>query len=320
MVDTSPLYPLQFDPVYTSRDWGGRGLEALGRQLPGDKSVRYGESLELGSVNNGSLAGWPLDQVIEQYGKTLMGDLESTYSGKFPLLVQFIDAGTRCAVNVQKTHRAWYIVSAKPGAVIYKGFNPQRTLHEIRQAIESNDFDKVEQCLVVTPVKPGDCHFLHGATCNALGAGVVVAQIAMPGEGPLELFGWGQYDPSSDIEHALELAMLPPPDVHQFENRSHIAGMFTTVTRLVTCDQFQIEKIRMSEGYSQEIPYNQPAIWIVLAGRGTIDPANGAETVVFKCGQTMLIPAELGQATVSLDEDTIWLEITFPQVSATPLA
>ena len=107
-----------------------------------------------------------------------------------------------CALPI--SHRAWYIVSAKPGAVIYKGFNPQRTLHEIRQAIESNDFDKVEQCLVVTPVKPGDCHFLHGATCNALGAGVVVAQIAMPGEGPLELFGWGQYDPSSDIEHALE--------------------------------------------------------------------------------------------------------------------
>ena len=69
----------------------------------------------------------------------------------------------------------------------------------------------------------------------------------------------------------------------------------------------------MSEGYEQEIPYDQPTIWIILQGAGRIEPGGGAQTVTFTRGETLLLPAQIPEATVALDEDTVWLEVTFPQ-------
>ena len=85
----------------------------------------------------------------------------------------------------------------------------------------------------------------------------------------------------------------------------------------------------MSEGYQQEIPYDQPAVWIVLQGTGRITPPevnksssveNSWPVVEFQRGQTLLIPAGLNDAHVQLDQDTVWLEITFPQAMAEMIA
>ena len=126
------------------------------------------------------------------------------------------------------------------------------------------------------------------------------------------MFDWGRTARELHVEQAMSCIDFGPPRLDDYEKRSHIAGMFTTVTRLVMCEQFRIEKIRMVETYEQELPYDQPAVWMVLEGAGRIDPGNGAETVCFRRGETMLIPANLEQARVMLDEDTVWLEVTFP--------
>jgi mannose-6-phosphate isomerase-like protein (cupin superfamily) len=104
--------------------------------------------------------------------------------------------------------------------------------------------------------------------------------------------------------------------------RLHVvrAGMFTTVSRLGTCKFFRIEKVRMSDTYEQEIPYDQPAIWMVLEGKGVITPGNGAAPVKFQRGETLLIPAHMDDASVKLEADTVWLEITFPQALAELIA
>ena len=40
-----------------------------------------------------------------------------------------------------------------------------------------------------------------------------------------------------------------------------------TVTRLVTCPFFNIEKVRFSEGVESPVPYDQPVIWMFLDGQ-----------------------------------------------------
>ena len=40
------------------------------------------------------------------------------------------------------------------------------------------------------------------------------------------------------------------------------------------CSSFRIEKAPMIEGYAQEIPYDQPAVWMALAGAGRITTAD----------------------------------------------
>lgn len=353
----APLYPLKFEPIYKEKVWGGRTLESLGRTLPGDETAQIGESWELvdlsetsvsgggggqerSAITNGPLAGRTLHEVIQQYGPTLLGRLSLTPSGGFPLLVKFLDARQNLSVQVHPSveyvqahpeahlkSEAWYIVDADPNAVIYKGVQKGVTAQQFREAIEANT---VEQFMIKVPVKAGDCHYLPSGTCHALGAGVLVAEVQTPSDTTFRVFDWGRTGRELHIDAALQCIHFGPADVQHYEQRSHIAGMFTTVTRLVTCEHFRIEKVRMVEGYQQEIPYDQPAVWMVLEGGGRITQGDGTTSsagggnpgfpVSFEPGQTLLMPAGMSDAHVSLDQNTVWLEITFPQAMAQQIA
>lgn len=352
MVDEkTPLYPLRFEPIYKEKVWGGRTLERLGRQLPGNEETKIGESWELcdlgqtsvsgggggearSRVADGPLAGRTLHELMTVHGQRLMGRLRPTPTGDFPLLVKFLDARENLSVQVhpseayaakhpqaQLKSEAWYIVHAEPGAVIYKGIKEGVTPQAFRQALEVNSVEAVEPLLVKVPVKAGDCHYLPSGTCHALGAGVLVAEVQTPSDTTFRVFDWGRQGRQLHVEQALQCIEFGPSPTARHERRSHIAGVFTTVSRLVTCDFFRIERIRMSEGYRQELPYDQPVVWIVLAGRGRLLlTADDPHPTVFERGQTLLIPAGMNQAHVELLEDTQWLEVSFPQAQPEQIA
>jgi mannose-6-phosphate isomerase len=343
MPEPTPLYPLKFEPIYKPKVWGGRALESLGRELPGDAGTLIGESWEVADlattspsggggaaersvIRNGALSGQSLQDVMERYGEAMLGRLRPDAQGGFPILIKLLDAGENLSVQVHPSaaycevncdahlkSEAWYILAAKPGAAIYKGVRAGVTPEQLRRAIESSAPGAVEELLIRVPVKAGDCHYLPSGTCHALGAGVLVAEVQTPSDTTFRVFDWGRKGRELHVERAMRCIHFGPPDVRRYEKRSHVAGMFTTVTRLVSCEHFRIERVRMSEAYEQEIPYDQPAVWIVLQGGGTITPGNGAAAVPFTRGETLLIPAHLDDARVAFDEDTTWLEVTFPQ-------
>jgi mannose-6-phosphate isomerase len=345
-----PLYPLLFEPIYKQKVWGGRTLERLGRMLPDDDQCRIGESWELADLSqsspsgggggmersiiaNGPLAGRSLHEVIVAYGPVMLGRLPLTEHGEFPLLVKFLDARENLSVQVHPSaayaadhaeallkSEAWYVVDAEPGAAIYKGVRTGTTAAEFRHAIESNDLERVESFLIKVPVKAGDCHYLPSGTCHALGAGVLVAEVQTPSDTTFRVFDWGRTGRELHIEQAMQCMDFGPPNVRHHEKRSHIAGVFTTVSRLVTCEYFRIEKVRMAEGYQHEIPYDQPAVWIVLESSGVIEPNNGGPATPFTTGQTLLVPAGLDQGVVKLGTNTIWLEVTFPKALVEQIA
>jgi len=348
-----PLYPLIFNPIYKEKVWGGRTLQThLGRTLPGNDQVRIGESWELADlgqsslsgggggqersrITNGHLEGSTLHDAILACGPQLMGRLRTTPTNDFPLLVKFLDAHENLSVQVHPSvsyalahpevhlkSEAWYIVDAQPGAVIYKGVQEGVTKDQFRQAISAGS---VENLLIKAPVKPGDCHYLPSGTCHALGSGILVAEVQTPSDTTFRVWDWGR-DRQLHIEQALECITFGPPNVQHYEKRSHIAGMFTTITRLITCEHYRIEKVRMSEGFEQELPYDQPAVWIVLEGGGRLVNRDNSNNdlhntpISFHRGQTLLFPATLDGLHVVLDHDTVWLEITFPQAQAEQIA
>ncbi len=336
-----PVYPLRFEPVYKETVWGGRRLERVGRALPGDAAARIGESWEIcdldatsasggggeaahSVVANGSLRGSTIGEVTARYGPALVGRLE-TGEG-FPLLIKYLDAMENLSVQVHPSaeyavahadahlkSEAWYVVDAEPGSAIWKGIREGTTPDVFRAAIESGDRARIESLMIRVPVRPGDCHYLPSGTCHALGEGVFVAEVQTPSDTTFRVYDWGRTDRELHVEQAMQCMAFGPAEVESCERRSHVAGMFTTVTRLVLCEHFRIEKVRMSEGYEQEIPYDQPTIWMVLEGGGTIETGNGAEAVDFERGQTLLVPAAMDEAKVRLAADTSWLEVTFPQ-------
>lgn len=350
----TPLYPLLLHPIYKQKVWGGRWLEKLGRKLPGDPATPIGESWELADlastspsggggsaersvIANGPLAGHTLHEVLALRGPELLGRLAPAPDGGFPILVKYLDAQQNLSVQVHPspeyalTHpdahlksEAWYILDAAPGAAIYKGIRPGVTPEQFRAAISATGpaaAAAVEDLLIRVPVKTGDCHYLPSGTCHALGAGVLVAEVQTPSDTTFRVYDWGRTGRELHIDPAMECITFGPPDVRRHERRTHIAGIFTTVTRLVLCDFFRIEKVRMSQGYSQEIPYDQPTVWILLKGAGKITSASRAfDPVPFAAGQTLLLPAEMDQPHVALDQDTVWLEVTFPKAMPEQIA
>jgi mannose-6-phosphate isomerase len=151
-----------------------------------------------------------------------------------------------------------------------------------------------------------------------LGAGVLVAEVQTPSDITYRTYDWGRVDAKTGqprelhLEQALECIDFDSPSPPPMQERSHVASVWTAVTRLVTCPSFNIERVRMIEGTEQKIPYAEPVVWIVLEGVGEITWQQGGEPMAFKRGDTVLLPAALSDASLRITEAAQWLEVTVP--------
>jgi hypothetical protein len=94
--------------------------------------------------------------------------------------------------------------------------------------------------------------------------------------------------------------------------RSHVAGYFTTVTRLVSSPHFNLEKVRFIEGVEEPVPYDQPVVWIMLEGQAEIRVADLKEHLRIAPGDTVLLAASMKNPIIKTLSDCQWLEVTFP--------
>ena len=338
-----PLYPFQFKPRFVEKIWGGRKIETvLGKDLPPDK--RIGESWELydfppgvvdgstdwvsSEIANGPLAGRTLHELVTDFPAELLGDVKPVGAhSQFPVLIKFLDAREDLSVQVHpdqdyaNTHpgahlktEAWYVVQADPGARLLKGLKPGTTRQAFEDAIAGGT---VEHHVNAIKVKEGHCHFLPSGTVHALGAGILVAEVQTPSDTTFRVYDFQRLDPSTGkprqlhVKEALaciDFSGRPVPD----QPRSHVAGFFTTVTRLVSSPYFKIEKVRFVEGVEEPVPYDQPVVWVMLEGEAEVRVADLSEPVHFKRGETVLLPAQMKQPRIRTISDCHWLEVTFP--------
>ncbi len=325
--------PLIFRPIFKPKIWGGRRLETLlGKHLGTDEPV--GESWEVADLENdqsvvrdGPASGRTLGQLVSEWGRDLVGR-SPLFEGRFPLLIKFLDAHDHLSVqvhpdeamarklggSVRVKNEAWYVLHAEPEGCIYRGFADRVTREDYVHAIEKGS---AAELLKHIPVKTGQCYYLPSGTIHALGAGVVVAEVQTPSDVTYRVYDWGRSDPATGvgrelhIEQALECIRFEPDDGSQQE-RSHVASVWTTVTRVCTCDSFIIEQVRMVEGVEQQIPTGELMIWIMLEGRAEIGYKGGGQVATFGPGETVLIPAGLGDATIKTSTQCVWLEVTIP--------
>lgn len=333
------LYPLRFSPIYKEKVWGGRALERIDRTLPAGK--RIGESWELvdlaatsasgggggaerSVVANGPLAGKTLADVIKAHGDKLLGRLPLSDDGGFPLLVKYLDANQHLSVQVHPSpdyaakhddaylkSEAWYIVDAAPGAVIYKGVKEGVTPEQFRKAIEDN---QVESLMIAVPVKPGDMHYLPSGTCHALGEGILVAEVQTPSDTTYRVYDWGREGRELHVEQALKCIHFGPAKTCRFEPNTVIETDGATVTTLVQCEYFRVEKIETVAGHFCDQPVDQPHVWMVLSGGGQWRCECGPFTSdTFAAGQTLLLPPGCESLRTTFAEKTVLLDITFPR-------
>ncbi len=324
------VHPILFEPIYKPKIWGGRRIaDILGKPLPDGQHI--GESWELSDlpgnesvVREGPCRGHTLHRVMETWGDSLLGGVRPV-QGRFPLLVKFLDADQDLSVqvhppphvaavepNAHLKNEAWYVIAAEPGAAIYRGFVPGVTRDQFIEALNDGDVARLMRRI---PVRPGDSYYLPSGTIHALGAGVLVAEVQTPSDTTYRLFDWNRVDEATGrprelhVEQALKCidfdasAEPDPPRVHS-------ADVWKTVTRLVACEQFVIEKVRMIDGADHPLPYGGPAVWIMLDGRAEITHGDGGVTV--QRGDVVLLPAAMRDARVRAIGPTIWLDVSIP--------
>jgi len=312
------LYPLKFEPIFRHYIWGGYKLrEVLGKQTPDDK--RTAESWELADlpeaksvIKNGPLAGKTLAEVLSRHGKEIMG--RADYAGAFPLLIKFLDAQDILSVQVHPDAEAckrlgkgnlktecWYIISAEPGAIIYKGLERGTTREEFAEAIDNGT---VAEFLAKVEVKAGQCHFLPAGTVHSMGPGILAAEIQTPSDTTFRVFDWNRVDDEGrsrplHIKEALE-------SIHFGVSEDEIP--VTTTGRLVDCEYFKVDKQQQGENSNVNLSEGIMRVLMILTGSGKIKGAE-SEDVEFHKGDTILIPAAF-QGIMTFDTDTEYLVIS----------
>jgi mannose-6-phosphate isomerase len=168
------LYPLKFQPIFKQRIWGGQKLrEAFNKDIPPFEKI--GESWELADlpndksiITNGELAGQTLNSAIQKYPKEITGN--ENFPLPFPLLIKFLDAQDILSVQVhpdpqtclrmgkgEPKTECWYIISAAPGAVIYKGLKKGISKQKFAEAIKNGTVDKMLQKVPVKAASEQVC-------------------------------------------------------------------------------------------------------------------------------------------------------------------
>jgi mannose-6-phosphate isomerase len=328
------VHPLLFEPIYKPKIWGGQKILKHFKRPPTGQD-QIGESWELAdleedasSVSVGPARGRTLTQLVETWGRELLGDV-GLFEGRFPLLIKFLDARESLSVQVHPTaevarklggnvrvkHEAWYVLEAEPGGVIYHGLESGLTAERFRDAMLTG---QVEGVLRKVPVRAGECYYLPSGTAHALGEGVLVAEVQTPSDITYRTYDWGRIDPSNGHPRELHLDQAiecidfdtpSPPPMQQRVEREH-DGM--PLTQLVSCESFVIEEGRIPAGPSRKWSVGQMGVWIVLQGRGLIRWDGADQPISFGQGDIVLFPAALAEAQVEFTEDVRWLNVTVP--------
>ena len=311
-------YPLKFNPIFKQRIWGGQKLrEVFNKDIPPFEKI--GESWELAdlpddksTIANGDLAGQTLTAVIEKYSKQITG-IKSLLL-PFPLLIKFLDAEDILSVQVHPDPRTcqrlrkgqpktecWYIISAAPGAAIYKGLKKGVTKQQFANAITEGT---VEQLLQKVPVEPGQCHFLPAGTPHTIGPGLLIAEIQTPSDTTYRVFDFNRLDDTGKprplhIEEALE-------SIHFDASGDNLS--VTTVGRLVDCQYFKVDKGHQAKNCELLLSPGRMKVLIILTGSGTLLATTGI-SVDFEPGETFLIPA-VYEGAMCFADDTQYLTVT----------
>ncbi len=335
------MYPLKFQPVFQKRIWGGSRLKnVLAKNLPAQLAgAPVGESWELADLPAGTVKGDSVGAAVDGSlssvitngpwkGKTLhevlpgsgiMGHVALGKGGRFPLLIKYLDAQTDLSVQVHPNEayaarhtdahlksEAWYVLYAEPGAKIYKGVKPGVDAAAFRAALETGG---VEPLLNAIPVRAGDCHYLRSGTVHALGAGILAAEVQTPSDTTFRVFDWNRLGPDGQpralhVDQAMEVIDFGPP----VSNERRETGHGTTGNmRLVSCDYFNINRIKLTGGQEQMLVDAEPIVLIATEGQGVIT-CDDAGPTAFTRGDTLLIPANIKNGMIKAIADCGWLE------------
>lgn len=183
------------DPQDSSfpEDWIGSTVAAknIGRE-------HISEGLALVTDTTGQTV--PFRDVLQQNQSYYLGETDAGPRGMDDIpLVKYLDSATRLHFQAHPTREfaqarldsprgkteAYVILEIRDDVTepyIYAGFQRSPSRADLKEWIETQNIDAIEQCFDKIPVKPGDVFLLPGGRPHALGEGILMLEIMEPSD------------------------------------------------------------------------------------------------------------------------------------------
>jgi mannose-6-phosphate isomerase len=326
----SSLYPIRFRPILKETLWGGTVLrERFGKKA--GAGVVVGESWEIcgmpgasSVVANGFLRGNTLEEIAEIYMDELLGEsVYEKYGTEFPLLIKFIDATDRLSIQVHpddrlaaERHHAWgktemwYILDARPDAVIYTGFRRKITREEYLDHLAGRNLgDLINR----TPVTGGDVFFIPAGMVHAIGAGVLLAEIQQTSDVTYRIYDWDRVDANGMPREMHTALALDAIDFNlDSNNLIRKEPAINTTVPLAESRWFHTSLIRLDRPIIKDYSLTDSFVIYICTDSLAVIECNGHREEI-RAGETLLIPASADSVTLIPRETATLLEVYVPQ-------
>ena len=245
-----------------------------------------------------------------------LGTTPSVDAGTLPILVKLIDVKANLSVQVHpdddyanrmengqagKTE-LWYVVDAEPGAQIVFGLNRNSTREELRRSLEDGT---LERYLNHIPVQSGDVFFITAGTVHAIGKGVLIAEIQQNSNLTYRLYDYGRLGKDGKprplhIDKALDVVKLFGS--HPLRQPKRVLRQIDGFVHELLCSSpyFQVDRCLLNaSNIALEALPESFRVLLCLSGEGRLQ--EGVESLPFRKGQTVFIPATATDLTLSGD-------------------
>lgn len=306
-----------FQPIYKARLWGGRKLEFFfKRNLKTDKLI--GESWEIvdrhndqSIIFNGKLAGLTLQQLLQNFGKAVMGPHWNS-NLRFPLLIKWLDCNDRLSLQVHpppsiakqlqgepKTEN-WYVVESKKGAGLLLGLKQSINSETFRKAALT---DTLEPCLNRVEISQHDSIFVPSGRLHAIEGGCLLLEIQQNSDTTYRVHDWNRTDiDGKPRELHLDAAIqsIDFTDIQPIIKKYQPGYQILTETH-----PFCLKQVELNEGEKLFYPSHQePKIVSIIKGSINILCSEGEDQL--QAGANFLLPYE-GSFSLEAQQNSLLL-------------
>ncbi len=301
------FYPLQFEPIFKERIWGGQKLKnILNKPI---SSQITGESWELSTVEgdvsviaNGELVGKSLNELIDLEPEKVLGTTVYKRFGKqFPLLFKYLDAREDLSIQVHPNdelaklrHNSfgktemWYVMQADKGAELIVGFKEQSNATEYIENLENKSLLSI---LNTIKVEVGDVFFLETGTVHAIGAGMVIAEIQQTSDITYRLYDFDRVDAAGNQRELHVDLALDAINYSKINTNKKYTKNVNESNSVVDCSYFTTNYVPLNG--EVVISKSGASFTVYMCVEGNFELNFDQTKFNYKKGDTILIPAAL---------------------------
>lgn len=301
------LYPLQFQPIFKERVWGGQKLRHLYKKDIPD-TVPVGESWEIsdrpGDVNcilAGPLAGKDLRWLMDNHRESVLGQAQP-FDGRFPLLIKLLDAQEKLSLQVHPPAHAagqlggepktemWVVTDAEPNAELFVGLKHGVSKDAFTEKLQTGS---VAECFHRIPVKPGDAMFVPSGRVHAIGGGCVLLEVQQNSDTTFRVFDWNRSGLDGKPRQLHIQESLQCIDFEDYEpgliSQHRVSDGAATRCTLVDDPLFTVQSLSLESSACLPLEGNTAAIVAVLSGE--LHVPHAIHSPKLHPGEFALIPA-----------------------------